>query len=242
MTLVVVYNGCGESQSGTNRPIRPWRGIGPEQRVADRRSRLMEAGLEVFCAAGFQQAKVRDVCREAGLTQRYFYESFTTKEALLAAITDEVVTDLIVAARPGIELGATDVEVAIDTIAHAVVASLTDDPRRARILFVEAVGVSRELEDRRRILIGSLADVVRAAADLAFGPRASQSRDVELIARGLIGAAQELLIAYVRGEIELTRSELIQHFARILLQAGPLVEALADVSSVIASEKEGGTP
>ena len=75
----------------------------------------MEAGLEVFCAAGFQQAKVRDVCREAGLTQRYFYESFTTKEALLAAITDEVVTDLIVAARPGIELGATDVEVAIDT-------------------------------------------------------------------------------------------------------------------------------
>lgn len=199
---------------------RPWRGVAPEQRVAERRARLVEAALKVFATQGFHASKVKDVCREAGLTERYFYESFKGgKEALLVALADEIVSDLVTSATPGLALVATDLEAAVSVISEGVVASLTDDPRRARILFVEVVGVSRELEDRRRVIIGGLAGVVRSGAADVFGPWVLDSVEFEVTSRALIGAIQELLVAYVRGELALDRAQLIDHFGLLLLQA-----------------------
>lgn len=198
---------------------RPWRGVAPEQRVAERRVRLLEAALEVFATQGFHDAKVKDVCREAKLTERYFYESFKGKDALLMELSGEIVGDLVGAAGPGLVLVKDDLEAAVAVISEGVVASLTDDPRRARILFVEVVGVSRELEDRRRVIIGGLAEVVRTGAADVFGPWVLDSVEFAVTSRALIGAIQELLVAYVRGELALDRAQLIDHFGLLLLQA-----------------------
>jgi AcrR family transcriptional regulator len=74
-------------------PVRPWRGVSATERTAERRERLIEAALEVFATRGYSASTVRDVCREAGLTERYFYESFRNREALLAALADRIVDD-----------------------------------------------------------------------------------------------------------------------------------------------------
>lgn len=208
-------------------PGRSWRGKSPVQRATERREQLLDAALEVFTARGFPASRVRDVCREAGLTERYFYESFAGKEALLIALSERIVADLLAAAAPGLELAASDREAAIDAAGRAVVHSLTDDPRRARILFVEVVGVSREIEDHRRAIIGGLADVIRAAAARAFGPWVARSTETELIGRALVGAVQELLVAHVRGELSLSQDELILNFGRVFRQAGPIMAAMA---------------
>ncbi|HTT93978.1 MAG TPA: TetR/AcrR family transcriptional regulator [Solirubrobacterales bacterium] len=211
----------------TPEPVRPWRGISPQQRVVERRGRLLEAALEVFVARGFANSRVRDVCREAGLTERYFYESFADKEALLVALTERIVADLVVAVSPAIELVATEPEPAIDAASRAVVRSLTGDPRRARILLVEVVGVSPAIEAFRRTVIARLAEVIRAGVAGALGSWASTSLEVELVARALVGAAQELLVAYVRGELELDEEALIENLGRLLLRARPVIQALA---------------
>jgi AcrR family transcriptional regulator len=207
--------------------IRPWRGVGPEQRVSERRERLLEAALEVFATQTFQASKVRDVCREAGLTERYFYESFRSKEALLGALADRIVGDFIAAAEPSIELLASDFERGIRGAMAAVVSSLIDDPRRARILFVETVAVNAAAEDRRRAVIGSLVDVLREAAARSYGDWARDSIEIELIARSLIGAASELLVGFVRGELPLDRDELVVNLTWLFLAARPIVAALA---------------
>lgn len=207
--------------------VRPWRGVSAEQRVSERRERLLAAGLEVFARDGFRAAKVRDVCAEAELTQRYFYESFDDKEALLAAISEGIVADFVRAAGPSLALVGSDFEAAADGAAGAVIASLTEDPRRARILFVELVGVSPSLEDRRRVVIGSLVDVICGAAEAASGSWARDSVEVELIARTVIGAAQELLIAHVRGELSIDQDGLVANLRRLFLHARSMVEALA---------------
>src|SRR4029079_19719490 len=129
----------------------------------------LAAALEVFTTHGFHAAKVRDVSREAGLTERYFYESFADKEALLVATAEGIVADFLAAAAPSLALISTDFEAAIDGAARAVISSLNDDPRRARLLLVEIVGVSPKVEDRRRIVIGSLTDVLRNAAATGLG-------------------------------------------------------------------------
>jgi len=53
-----------------------------EARAAERRAKLVLAALQVAGREGFEGASVAAICAEAGLTARYFYESFPTREAI----------------------------------------------------------------------------------------------------------------------------------------------------------------
>src|SRR3569623_2122422 len=65
---------------------RPYGGLAKAERVAPRRARFIAAGIELFGTQGFRGATVRGICAAAGLTDRYFYESFASLEALLAEV------------------------------------------------------------------------------------------------------------------------------------------------------------
>jgi AcrR family transcriptional regulator len=224
---VSVVKNRRDSAARSSDLVRPWRGIGPEQRVAERRERLLDAALEVFATGTFHGSTVRDVCQEAGLTERYFYESFAGKEQLLGVLADRIVADFVTAAGPSIAQLDSDLDAGIRGAMSAVVSSLTDDPRRARILFVEVVGVSPAVEDKRRAVIGSLVAVIRGAAEQAFGPWVRDSVEVELIARSVIGAASELLISYVRHELQLDQDALVLNLTRLFQRVRPIFVAIA---------------
>ena len=70
---------------------RLYAGTGPEQRQARRRAAFVDAGLNLFGREGFRHVSVKRLCDEAGLTQRYFYESFADRSALLAAVYEHCV-------------------------------------------------------------------------------------------------------------------------------------------------------
>jgi AcrR family transcriptional regulator len=61
---------------------RRYGGTSFEDRQADRSERLLRAAVDVFGRVGREGATVAAICAEAGLTQRYFYESFASREAL----------------------------------------------------------------------------------------------------------------------------------------------------------------
>ena len=208
-------------------PVRPWRGVSAEERTAERRERLLEAGLEVFATIGYASSSVREVCRAARLTERYFYESFADREALLAAVSGRIVADFLAAVAPTLSLLESDLPRATREAAAALVGSLADDPRRARVLLVETVGVSPAAEDQRRAVFARLVAYLRGGAELAFGDRVRDSSDFELVARALIGATQELLVAHVRGELAIPREELVAGLARLFLTTAPLIAALS---------------
>ena len=69
---------------------RPYRGVSPEERRTQRRSRLVEAAVAVYGERGYRNATVKAVCEQAGLTERYFYESFANSEELLIACFNAV--------------------------------------------------------------------------------------------------------------------------------------------------------
>lgn len=48
-----------------------------------------------------------------------------------------------------------------------------------------------------------------------------------MISRAVIGGAQELLVAHVRGELSLDQEDLILNFGRVFRQAGPIMAAMA---------------
>src|SRR5471032_598349 len=74
-------------------PVRTYGGLAMAERVAARRARFVEAGIELFGTQGFRGATVRGVCAAAGLTDRYFYESFASLEALLAEVYSSLTRD-----------------------------------------------------------------------------------------------------------------------------------------------------
>ena len=67
---------------------RVYGGATGEQRVAERRRKLIEAGMNLFGSTGSGLVRVKDVVAEAGLTERYFYESFSDLGALFDAVLE----------------------------------------------------------------------------------------------------------------------------------------------------------
>ena len=55
-----------------------------------RRERLLDAALRVYGTRGYHSTTVKAVCDAAGLTERYFYESFPNGEALFLALYRDV--------------------------------------------------------------------------------------------------------------------------------------------------------
>jgi AcrR family transcriptional regulator len=194
-------------------------------RAAQRRARFIAAGLERFAADGYAATTVSGLCREAGHTQRYFYESFTDREALLLAIMEEIAGTLIARVAAVLNLSHGLLATSRAAIAEFVTV-LLEDPRRVQILIIESVGVSPAVETRRRELLGLLEGIVREiglATLAAEGQQPLPSRDdAELTARALVGAGLELMIGHVRGELDVDPDRIIEHLARLFVAAAPL--------------------
>src|SRR3981081_1120818 len=69
--------------------MRDYGGKSGDERRAERRARLITAGLELFGTQGFAATSVRALLREAGLQERYFAASFASMDELLAAVYDQ---------------------------------------------------------------------------------------------------------------------------------------------------------
>ena len=78
---------------------RTYGGVSAAERAASRRERLLDAGLELFGTHGFAATGVKDVCRQAGLTDRYFYESFRDSRELFLAVFDRLTDEEMEAMR-----------------------------------------------------------------------------------------------------------------------------------------------
>src|SRR5688572_25842106 len=73
---------------------RLYRGASLENRQSERRHKLVAAGMKVMGTVGFHDATVRAICTQAGLTERYFYESFDSLEELLCAVYQAIIDEL----------------------------------------------------------------------------------------------------------------------------------------------------
>lgn len=65
------------------------------QRIAERRRLLVDAAVRIIAVRGCAHLSVRNVCLEAVLSHRYFYESFKSKNELILAAYDQLQRDLI---------------------------------------------------------------------------------------------------------------------------------------------------
>jgi len=132
---------------------------------------------------------VREVCAAAGLTERYFYESFRDREQLFSAVYEQLNTQLqqkIVAAVAG--AGADPAQLARRGL-RAYFEQTRSDPKGARIMLIEVFGVSADMDRlSRRTAIGFVEMVRRVLAPrMAAARRHLPELDADLLATGLVG-------------------------------------------------------
>ncbi|WP_449371962.1 TetR/AcrR family transcriptional regulator [Arthrobacter psychrolactophilus] len=143
-----------ESTSAAEEPAaaacgRVYSGQRPEDRTLERYGRLIAAGIEVFGTVGYATAKVKTICQSAGLSERYFYESFSSKEQLLTTVYDHLASELMRQVLESLRVRGMSLLNAVHAGMATVVNFMLDDPRHAQIILVEIVGVSPELEAKR---------------------------------------------------------------------------------------------
>ena len=185
-------------------------------RAQARRRRLMDAALELMGTDGWAATSVRGVCRQAGLTPRFFYESFDDLDALAVAVFDDITVQatsaILAAVRDAPPEPAAQARAAIATF----VDELTRDPRRARVAFAEALG-SEALARRRLQAMRAMARLIADHGRLAYGTQAANETLVEITAALLAGGLAELLIAWLDGAIAATRDELVEDCAALFM-------------------------
>lgn len=179
---------------------RNFRGLSLEQRQGERRAKLVEAGLQVYGTQGFFSVTVRDVCAEAKLTERYFYESFKNSEQLFKAIYMQLIEQqqqlIMSAVMKSVSLSH---EQMIRAGLTVFLRGLQDDPRMARILFVDAVLVS-ELHGTTILEAVSRFDRMIQGFMMLMLPEAHQrSVSLSLVSTGLNGYVTHIVIRWVMG-------------------------------------------
>ena len=196
---------------------RPWRGQSPQERREARRRRLLDAGLELFGTIGYAGTSLTALCAAAGVSPRHFYELYRGREQLIADLYDELVAEmgtLIAAAQDSVPLS---VQARISAGLRAAVDFQAGDPRRARVLQLEVVGVSTWLESHRHAVIASFGQRTDVQYRLLVADGQLVDAPFERVATALIGAINELLIGWLLSEPRPPADELLPVAEEIFL-------------------------
>jgi AcrR family transcriptional regulator len=199
-TCVVSIEPRSDVPSGQRRGR--WSGVPLEDRQALRRDELIAAGEHLLGGESGPAVTVRAVCREAGLTERYFYESFSDRDEFVRAVYDDVCTRAMSAL-----MSATTPREAVEQF----VALMVDDPVRGRVLLL-APAVEP-------VLVRSGAEWMPSFIELLQRKLTQISDPVrqKMMATSLIGGLTALFTAYLDGRLAASREQFIDYCVEMLL-------------------------
>lgn len=172
---------------------RSYRGQSIEARRTDRRRRFLAAGLEVIGTQGYREGTVSAICAEAKLSRRQFYEQFESREDLLIALYDLIHSQARAAVLEAFGAGPMDegVEARARPGVAAFFESVVADPRRMRVAFIEAAGISPRVEQHRLETRQRWIDFFSSAAALFADDFTESDFGFQYEAAAFIGALTE---------------------------------------------------
>ncbi|BBZ01185.1 TetR family transcriptional regulator [Mycolicibacterium chitae] len=191
---------------------RPYRGVDASERLAQRRQRFLEAGLELLGGqTDPDQLTVRAICAQSGLTVRYFYESFTDKDAFVEAVFDTVTAQL-----------ATTTQAAVATASPAdqnragitnLIRTISDDARVGRLLFSQQLSNATLLRLRLKhqgLFIALAGRHIQDALHVGGSNRLAGTTHF------VLGGLQQAISAWLAGEVKLGVDQFVDLLVDVL--------------------------
>lgn len=174
--------------SASNDAGRAYGGRSLDERRQKRRQQFVAAGIEVFGREGFRAATVKSLCREAGLTERYFYESFGSSETLFAEVYKTLVTRLENAVVAAIDGAPREPEATARAGLRVFFETMYHQPGTARILLIEIFGISGDIDRLYRSTTRDFTHLLAELSSAIFPLDQHPHTDPSIVSTGLMGS------------------------------------------------------
>ena len=196
-------------------PDRPYAGRSKVERAAERRGRLVAATVTLLGTHGEARTTMTAICAQAGLTERYFYESFRARDDALVAALDAVATEIAEAALAAVRASERLPRGAGPGGPRRGGRHLVDDPGEGPC---PHPGVERQRRTARTsgALVGWFADLVATQASSLFGQAARSGTSAAHHAVVFVAGFAELVGSWLDGDVALERDELVELGADLL--------------------------
>ncbi|MCH8178759.1 MAG: TetR/AcrR family transcriptional regulator [Proteobacteria bacterium] len=176
---------------------RRYGGIDSEERQRQRHARLIEAGLAVFGEKGYHQSTVRDVCKQAQLTSRYFYESFDSMEALFRAVYVDVNRKLMQATIMSLAACQPEPGKLAEAALRTFLEFIREDPHRARVALIDALNVGETMNVLADKASQDFAHLIAGFMQQMFPHLEEAGLDFHMLGNGLVGANTRVATQWV---------------------------------------------
>jgi AcrR family transcriptional regulator len=201
----------------SGRPVEEWK--------AARRERLLATAFDLFGTIGYHSTSIERLCSTAKVSTRHFYQEFPNKEAVLLAVYTQILEDGgSIMAKALAEAPERPLPERLSRALSAYLVTMTDDPRRARISFVEMVGASTAAEKRRLAFRELVVETIVAEGNAAVERGEIPDRDFRFFGLSLIGAVNMVVYDWMardpRPPAEQVRRSLVD-LVRVLLADPP---------------------
>ena len=179
---------------------RVYRKKNPEDRVLERRERLMQAALQLFGTQGYANTTIETLCSEAKVTTRHFYQVFSSREELLLAVYNQITEELQVSLFSAMMAERQGLQEKMQQVIQAVVNNYLTDSRRAQIGVLEVVGASAIVEKRRREVIHGIAIHLEQFMNALAAENQLPQRNYHWLAVALVGGINELMAEWLMNQ------------------------------------------
>lgn len=200
---------------------RPYGGVSHDERRERRRQQFLDAGLELFGTIGYRQTTVRVLAKQAGATDRYFYESFANMEELLVGVYDacmDRVQRAVLHSLAELAPGA-DAERLIATTMDAFLREF-EDRRLARVCWIEILGVSPQVDAVYQGGVRRFADFLTALVRERLPTMMPADHLVGLVSIAMIGAISETALQWFLSDYDQPREHIVSALVTVFLGPG----------------------
>lgn len=174
----------------------------------------MTAGFDLFGTDGYRATSIEKLCAAAEISIRTFYEEFPGRDALLIAVHDRIQEKLLDAIFSASEAAGVEVQPRIEAGFTAWADLTFSDLRVARIVYVEILGVSAEVEESRQLWTRRYAAITLAGMTAAI-PGGAVDRDYSMAAMAYVGASNEMMYEWALHGMRAPVEEIVAELSRI---------------------------
>ncbi|MFB7718241.1 MULTISPECIES: TetR/AcrR family transcriptional regulator [unclassified Nocardia] len=194
---------------------RNYGGVSAADRRAIRRTALFEAALDLVTEEGASAVTKKAVCVRAGLTDRYFYEHFADRDALVESLAHELTEQGLAAGLAAIVAAEPQIPAQVHAAIEAAATFIDEDPRRGALLM--CAPTIDAIQRARKDAISTVANTLSALIPELTGDDPADRTDTDMVCFTLIAGLVELGVAWLRGEFAVSRQHFIDLATAILL-------------------------
>lgn len=167
-----------------------------QERSKQRRQRVLEAALNIFTQAGYNDTAVETIAQASNTSKGGLYFHFPSKQALFLALLDEASEALLRNVREAMA-AETDPVARGEAALREVLLQFGDHRLLARLLLVEAVGAGPEFRERLQQLHSSFADLIAGCLDDAVAAGMLPEMDTVTAGYAWYGAINQIVLRWL---------------------------------------------